>query len=59
MARYLGNQRTKEVHDTGNEHPNCQLPEIRERKTFTPDTLSQAHKEGYDNCAWCLGGSRR
>jgi len=26
---------------------------------FTSDTLHEAHQEGYDNCAWCLGGSTR
>ena len=48
-ARYLGNKNKTEVHDTNNEQTNCQLSEIKERKTFTPDTLTQAHKEGYDN----------
>jgi hypothetical protein len=61
MARYLGNDSPskKEVHDTQNKQTNCQLGEITHRKTFTPDTLAQAHSEGFDNCAWCLGGSRR
>ena len=33
--------------------------QTKSSKTFTPDTLGQAHSEGYDNCAYCLGGSRR
>lgn len=57
--RYVGNKNTKEVHDTNNEQTNCQLSEIKERKTFSPDTLMQAHNEGYDNCAYCIGGSTR
>ena len=28
-------------------------------KAFNPDTLTQAHSEDYDNCAYCIGGSRR
>ncbi|MEZ4447296.1 MAG: hypothetical protein R3B72_49920 [Polyangiaceae bacterium] len=59
MARYLGNSSTKEVHDTNNEQTNCQLSEIVHRKTFNPDTKAQANSEGYDNCAWCIGGSKR
>jgi hypothetical protein len=59
MARYLGNKNTTEVHDTHNEKANCQLSEIKSKKVFNPDTLQQAHREGYDNCAYCLGGSRR
>jgi hypothetical protein len=23
---------------------------------FVPDTLEQPHKEGYDNCAYCIAG---
>ena len=60
--QYLGNTRTTEVHDQDNENTNCQLDELirgGNYKTFTPDTLSQAHSEGYDNCHWCIGGSTR
>lgn len=55
--RYLGNIDTKEVHDTWNEQTNCQLNEIKDKVYF--DTLEQAHRAGYDNCYWCLGGSKR
>jgi hypothetical protein len=51
--RYCGNDSKMEVHDLDNEDknpPGCQIDEI---------TLEQAHKEGYDNCAKCIGGSRR
>lgn len=48
MSRYLGNKNTMEVHDTYNEKEGCQLDEIK------PD-----HKEGFDNCAHCIGNSRR
>lgn len=62
--RYLGNQNpsSKEVHDLQNEQTQCQIDEIiraRHAVVFSPDTLSQAHAEGYDNCAWCIGRSRR
>jgi len=60
--RYCGNVNKKEVHDLDNEKPQCQIDEIiaaGHARTFTPDTLEQAHKEGYDNGAYCIGGSRR
>ena len=61
MPRFLGNSNTKEVHDLTRTETNCQIPEIlpEHKVWFTPDTLQQAHREGYDNCAYCLGGSRR
>lgn len=51
-----------EVHDLDKEDtsPNgCQIDEISNVKTFTPDTLEQAHSEKFDNCDKCIGGSRR
>jgi len=64
--RFVGNTTSKkEVHDLDNEQtgPNeCQIDEIIEAghaRTFTPDSLEQAHKEGYDNCAYCIGSSKR
>jgi hypothetical protein len=61
MVRFLGNKNKMEVHDLINEETNCQIKEIKSehKKYFTPDTLEQARKEGFDNCAWCLGGSKR
>lgn len=64
-GRYLGNTNSKEVHDLDNEQTGanqCQIDEIIaavHAKTFIPDTLEQAHNEGYDNCAHCIGGSIR
>lgn len=60
--RFLGNTNTMEVHDLNNEQTNCQIHEIiaaGHAVVFTPDTLDQAHSEGYDNCKWCIGGSTR
>ena len=51
-----------EVHDLENEKPQCQIDEIiraRHAVVFNPDTLEQAHQEGYDNGAYCIGGSTR
>ena len=63
--RFLGNRSKKEVHDLDNEQTGqneCQINEIiraGNAKIFTPDSLDQAHKDGYDNCHYCLGGSKR
>ena len=64
-SRFCGNNHKMEVHDLDNEDKSlsgCQIDEIiasGHTKTFSPDNLEQAHKEGYDNCAKCIGGSRR
>jgi hypothetical protein len=63
--RYLGNKNKMEVHDLDNEDTSangCQIDEIiraGHAVRFNPDTLEEAHRQGYDNCAKCLGGSRR
>jgi len=63
--RFLGNSNEKEVHDQTKEDKNpngCQIDEFLRAGHgvgFTPDTLDQAHNEGYDNCAKCIGNSRR
>ena len=61
--RYLGNTNNKEVHDLDNEDTaanGCQIDEIIAAGHDTPfNSLSDAHAQGYDNCAKCLTGSQR
>jgi hypothetical protein len=61
--RYLGNTSKKEVHDLDNEKTGanqCQIDEIIRAGNDKPFTsLSSANSAGYDNCAYCLGGSSR
>lgn len=63
--QFVGNTNKKEVHDLDNEKTGenkCQIDEIIKAghaTIFSPDTLEQAHKEGYDNCAHCIGSSTR
>ena len=60
--QFLGNTNTKEVHDLHNEQTQCQIDEILtagHAVKFEPDTLGQAHREAYDNGAFCLGASKR
>ena len=62
VVRYLGNTNKMEVHDLHNETRQCQVDEIigaGHAVGFIPDTLDQAHAEGYDNGQYCLGGSTR
>jgi len=61
---FMGNDNVGhfEVHNLSNEQKLCQIDEILaagHAVGFTPDTLSQARSEGYDNCAYCIGGSTR
>lgn len=60
--RYIGNKFTKEVHDVYMERfAFCKIDKIKYEHivTFTPDTLEQAHHEGYKNCRYCLANSQR
>ncbi len=63
--QYLGNNNKMEVHDLDLEDISangCQIYEIistGHAVRFNPDTLEEAHKRGYDNCAKCLGSSFR
>ena len=63
--KYLGNTNNKEVHDLDQEDNSgngCQINNFiraNHAVTFKPDTLAEAHNQGYDNCAKCLGGSVR
>jgi hypothetical protein len=57
---YCGNTSEKEVHDLDKETTQCQIDEIIRAGHATPfDSLDTAHKAGYDNCAYCLGNSKR
>jgi hypothetical protein len=68
--RYLGNihkhkssrppyrKMAKEVHDLDNEDKMCQICEILQAGHGRGyETLEQAHDDGYDNCAYCIGDS--
>ena len=63
--RYLANKSPskKEVHDLDNEKTGtnqCQIDEIIKAKNDKPyNSLSDARRDGYDNCAYCLGSSAR
>jgi hypothetical protein len=61
--KYLGNTSKKEVHDLDLEDTSasgCQIDEIIGARHDLPfASLGDAHSAGYDNCAKCLGGSRR
>ncbi len=57
---YLGSRSMREVHELRDEQTNCRISEIVAAGNavgFDPDTLEQAHVEGYDNCDYCIGGS--
>ena len=58
--RFIGNTNTNEVHDLDNEKNGCRINEIKydHVKKFNPDTHSEAKRQGFDNCAHCIGNSR-
>ena len=61
--QFLGNTNRMEVHDLDNEKTGanqCQIDEIIMAGNDKPFTsLTTAHASGYDNCAYCLGSSKR
>ncbi len=61
--KYLGNINKKEVHDLDNEDTSangCQIDEIIRSGHDRPyNSLSSARADGYDNCAKCIGDSKR
>jgi hypothetical protein len=60
--RFLANiSRDKlEVHDLDNEQTNCQINEIIRASHDKPyNSLEEAHRNGYDNCGYCIGDSTR
>jgi len=60
--RYLANTNLskREVHDLDNEKTNCQIDEIIRANHDKPyNSREAANKDGYDNCAYCIGRSNR
>jgi hypothetical protein len=60
--RYLGNSSPSkmEVHDLDNEKTLCQIDEIIKARHDRPyNSLTAAQTAGFDNCAYCIGGSKR
>ena len=49
---WVGNTRTLELHDLGNETRNCQMDEIIDRWPF--ERPQDAFDAGYDGCAYCM-----
>jgi len=60
--RYLANASPskREVHDLDQETSNCQIDEIIRAGHDRPyNTREAAKRDGYDNCAYCIGNSNR
>ncbi|WP_051052858.1 hypothetical protein [Fulvivirga imtechensis] len=58
--RYMVDTGKREVHDLFNVKTNCQINDIMEDGGDRPfPSLISAHKAGYRDCIWCIGGSRR
>ena len=62
VERFLANTSPtkREVHDLDHEDAACQIEAIIKAGHDQPyDSLEAANRDGYDNCAYCIGGSRR
>ena len=56
--RYLGDESTMLVHKLEKENNACDIEEIIAKENavvFSPDKLNEAHRQGYNNCEYCLG----
>lgn len=52
----------KEVHGLDKEKIVCQIEEmidVSHAVNFDPDELEQSHREGFNNCLYCIKGSFR
>lgn len=55
--RYLVDRSKKVVHDLFNVKTNCQINDIMKHGDDLPyQNLVDAHKAGYHDCIWCIGG---
>ena len=60
--QYLANTSPskREVHNLDNEKVACQIDEIIKAGHDKPySSVEAARRDGYDNCAHCIGGSTR
>lgn len=58
--RYMGNINKKEVHDLDNEKIGCEKDKILKNGHEKPfKTFDEVPRPEYDNCAHCLGNSKR
>lgn len=57
VAPFLGNRRTRELHNLRNEQTNCRIGSINPDHARPFLCLSRPIREGYDFCAWCFGRS--
>ena len=54
----LCNKKSTEFHNLSKAKPQCQIAEIvanSHQKSFVPDTVEQAIREGFEPCAYCIG----
>lgn len=57
--RYMIDIGKKQVHDLFNVKTNCQINDIMEEGNDKPiSSLIDAHKSGYKDCIWCIGGPK-
>lgn len=58
--RYVGDKRSRVVHDLDAAGDACNLDELMASERFAsfgPDTLPEAANRGYRPCRWCVAGA--
>ena len=59
IRRFLGNTLSVHIHDADHETPNCRLGRISSENRRWYDSLEEAMSDlRYEDCSWCMGGSR-
>jgi hypothetical protein len=59
VGGFLGNTHKKEVHDYAHRTHLCQVFEIKPSHKRWYRTVQEAKDDGFDNCAYCIGNSKR
>ncbi len=57
-TRWLGNSRTRELHDLDNLTPRCQIEEIARDRRYYFENVIASEALGYDLCAHCFGARK-
>jgi len=58
-VQYCGNMSKRKVHNLDKEDPQCQIDEIIKSGKARPlRSLAIARASGYEDCEFCIGGSR-
>ena len=58
-GKYIGNARTKRLHDRAHLTERCNTDQIARRTGYDDAAATQLLKEGWRACGWCMGEANR